>query len=212
MSLLEQDHQEGAGVRERYEVYKNTTMYENVTRARPPMSQLPIVWPSQARPFQACYESTTSSDCTQWLNLSKLQQRQLLCPSSYGCSGRVGSSGCQWCKISYQRYDQPEWRVASYQRYECKNDLCGYALNQCLDDLCGRWPMWTITYVVYLHVGNIFRSNIYLCFVHLSRNEVIISRASLDGVESERLVGRNRAHSSFVQASALLSVLVRVTG
>ena len=28
MSLLEQDHQEGAGVRERYEVYKNTTIYE----------------------------------------------------------------------------------------------------------------------------------------------------------------------------------------
>ena len=33
MSLLEQDHQEGAGVQERYEVYKNTTMYENVMKA-----------------------------------------------------------------------------------------------------------------------------------------------------------------------------------
>ena len=72
--------------------------------------------------------------------------------------------------------------------------------------------MWTITYVVYLHVGNIFRSNIYLCFVHLSRNEVIISRASPDGVESEQLIGCNRARSSLVQTSALLSVLVRVIG
>ena len=43
MSLLEQNHQEGVGVREYYEVYKNTTMYENVTRARLPISQLPIV-------------------------------------------------------------------------------------------------------------------------------------------------------------------------
>ena len=32
-----------------------------------------------------------------------------------------------------------------------------------------------ITYVVYLHIENIFRSNIYLCFVYLSRNEIIIS-------------------------------------
>ena len=31
----------------------------------------------------------------------------------------------------------------------------------------------------------------YLCFVHLLRNEVIISQVSLDGVESEWLVGRN---------------------
>ena len=34
------------------------------------------------------------------------------------------------------------------------------------------------------------------------RNEVIISRASLDGVESERSVGRNRVRSSLVQTSA----------
>ena len=52
----------------------------------------------------------------------------------------------------------------------------------------------------------------YLCFVHLSRNEVIISRASLDGVEFERSVGRNRTRSSLVQTSASSSVLVRVTG
>ena len=31
MSLLEQDHQEGAGVRARYKEYKNTTMYESLT-------------------------------------------------------------------------------------------------------------------------------------------------------------------------------------
>ena len=35
------------------QVYENATMYENATRVQPPMSQLPIVWPSQARPFQA---------------------------------------------------------------------------------------------------------------------------------------------------------------
>ena len=44
------------------------------------------------------------------------------------------------------------------------------------------------------------------------RNEVIISRASLDGVESERSVGRNCTRSSLVQSSASLSVLVRITG
>ena len=43
MSLLEQDHQKGAGIQKRYEVYKNTTIYNNVTRARPLMSQLLIV-------------------------------------------------------------------------------------------------------------------------------------------------------------------------
>ena len=32
MSLLEQDHQEGAGVRERYEMYKNTATYKNATQ------------------------------------------------------------------------------------------------------------------------------------------------------------------------------------
>ena len=32
MSLLEQDHQEGAGVRERYETYKNATIYKNETQ------------------------------------------------------------------------------------------------------------------------------------------------------------------------------------
>ena len=43
MSLLKQDYQEGTGIRECYEVYKNTTMYENIIRARFLMSQLPIV-------------------------------------------------------------------------------------------------------------------------------------------------------------------------
>ena len=33
-------------------------------------------------------------------------------------------------------------------------------------------------------------------------NEVIISRASLDGMESKRLIGRNRVRSSLVQTSA----------
>ena len=44
----------------------------------------------------------------------------------------------------------------------------------------------------------------YPCFAHLSRNEVIISRASLDGMESERSVGRNRARSSLVQDISLV--------
>ena len=38
----------------------------------------------------------------------------------------------------------------------------------------------------------------YLCFVYLLKNEVIISRASLDDVEFERSVGHNRIRSSFV--------------
>ena len=32
MSLLEQDHQEGAGIRERYETYKNAAIYKNETQ------------------------------------------------------------------------------------------------------------------------------------------------------------------------------------
>ena len=52
----------------------------------------------------------------------------------------------------------------------------------------------------------------YLCFVHLSRNEVITSRVSLDGMEFERLVERNQTCSSLVQTSALSLVLVRITG
>ena len=71
------------------QVYKNATKYKNSTNAWTPMSQLSIVWPSQARPFQACYKSTTSSDYTRWLNLSKLRQHQLLHPSSYGCLWRI---------------------------------------------------------------------------------------------------------------------------
>ena len=32
MLLLEQDHQEGVDVRERYEMYKNTAIYKNATQ------------------------------------------------------------------------------------------------------------------------------------------------------------------------------------
>ena len=85
-------------------VYKNATKYKNVRKARPPISQLPIVWPSQTRPFQACYESITSSDCTWWFILSKLRQRQFLRPSSYGCLGHAWTSDCQWYAASYWRY------------------------------------------------------------------------------------------------------------
>ena len=42
-----------------------------------------------------------------------------------------------------------------------------------------------------------------MCFAYLSRNEVIISQVSLDGVESKRSVGRNRVCSPLVQTSAL---------
>ena len=49
----------------------------------------------------------------------------------------------------------------------------------------------------------------YLCFVHLLKNEVIISQSSLDSVESELLVGCNR-HSSLVKTLALSLVLVRI--
>ena len=52
----------------------------------------------------------------------------------------------------------------------------------------------------------------YLCFVYLSRNEIIISWASVDGVEFERLVGCKQTCSSLVQTSASSLVLVQVTG
>ena len=32
MSLIEHDYQEGAVIQERYEEYKNTTIYKNITR------------------------------------------------------------------------------------------------------------------------------------------------------------------------------------
>ena len=159
-------------------------------------------------PYSAKTLSVTPNDLhPPWLDL---WQSQLLRPPSYGCSWHAQASGCQRCKINYQQKDQPDGRLASYQQYKCENDLCDCSLNQCLDDLCGRWPVWTITYVDYLRIGNIFRSNIYLCFVYLSRNEVIISRASLDGIESERSVRRNRACSSLMKTSAWSSLLVRV--
>ena len=50
----------------------------------------------------------------------------------------------------------------------------------------------------------------YLCFVYLSRNEIIISRASLDSIESKRLVRHNQACFSLVQTLALSLVLIRV--
>ena len=56
-----------------------------------------------------CYESNISSDCTQWLNLSKLRQFQLLGPPSHDCSWRIQTSSCQ--------------RAISYQRYKYNNDL-----------------------------------------------------------------------------------------
>ena len=58
----------------------------------------------------------------------------------------------------------------------------------------------------------IFGYGNYLCFVHLSKNEIIISRVSLDRVEFDWLVRGNQTRSSLVQTSALSSVLVRVTG
>ena len=51
----------------------------------------------------------------------------------------------------------------------------------------------------------------YLYYAYLLRNKVIISQASLDGVESKQLVGHNRVHSSLVQMSATSSVFIRVT-
>ena len=53
--------------------------------------------------------------------------------------------------------------------------------------------------------------NNYLCFIHMLKNEVIISQTSLDGMEFERSVGRNWIRSSLVQISVLLLVLVRIT-
>ena len=77
-----------------------------------------------------------------------------------------------------------------------------------LANLCSYWPVWTITYVVYLHVGNIFRLNIYLQIVHLSRYEVIILERHLVA-RSDRSVGCNQTFS-LVKTSALSLVLVRV--
>ena len=83
------------------------------------------------------------------------------------------------------------------------------SLHRCLlANLCGCLPVRTITYVVYLHDGNIFCSNIYLQIVHLSRYEVIILECHLV-TKCDRSVGCNQT-SSLVKTSASSLVLVRV--
>ena len=125
------------------QMYKNATKYKNVTKPRPPMLQLPIVWLSQARLFQPCYESINSSDYTRWLNLSKLRQRQLLRPSSYGCSGHAWTSDCQQCASSYQWY---KYNDDLSEGLLVINDMSAKK-TFVIDDLYGRWPVWLMTYV-----------------------------------------------------------------
>ena len=101
LSLQEQDHQEGAGVRERYETYKNAAIYKNETQLEFEFDLrcLPIVRPSQARPFQA-------SPC----------EHHLLRPPSHDCLWRVRTGGYQlwtiqptWVKGCQLSTIQPTW-------------------------------------------------------------------------------------------------------
>ena len=48
-----------------------------------------------------------------------------------------------------------------------------------------------LNFLLSMQSESIFGCRNYLCFAHLLRNEVIMSQASLDGVESERLVRCN---------------------
>ena len=80
MSLLEQDHQEGAGVNERYEMYEMYEMYEIYEIA----DALPVT-PDGLHP--------------RWLDL---QQSQLLRPPGYDCLWRVRTGGCQLSTIRVQ--------------------------------------------------------------------------------------------------------------
>ena len=77
-------------------------------------------------------------------------------------------------------------------------------------------PMYSTTYtldsLLPMQLEDISGCKNHLYFVHLSRNEIIISQTSLDGVEFERLVGRNQTRSFLMQISASSSVLVKVTG
>ena len=61
------------------------------------------------------------SDCTRWLNLSKLRQRQLLGSPSHDCSWRVQTGGCRLSTIRVQW--RLEWRVISYQWYEYNDNM-----------------------------------------------------------------------------------------
>ena len=74
-----------------------------------------------------------------------------------------------------------------------------------------RWQgRITLDFLLSMQSEDIYGYENYLCFTHLSRNEVIISWASLDGVKSERSVGHNRVRSFLLQMSTSSLVLVRV--
>ena len=76
-------------------------------------------------------------------------------------------------------------------------------------------PMYLTTYILNSSLPTkskgVFGCENYFCFVYLSKNKVIITQASLDSVEFERMVGCNQTCFSLVQMSVLLSVLNIVT-
>ena len=106
VSLLEHDHYEGAGVRERYKMYK---IYEEDIRKYRTNGKYPTPYPNQslfwylrptmASPCSAEALPVTSNGLHLWW--PDLWQSQLFRPLSHSCSWRARTSGCQ-------QYNWPE--------------------------------------------------------------------------------------------------------
>ena len=73
--------------------------------------------------------------------------------------------------------------------------LCKMVACCLLDNLSGCWPVWTNTYVVYLHVRNIFRSNIYLRLSACQGMQLSSSIVTVNDKEVELTVGHNERPS-----------------
>ena len=79
-----------------------------------------------------------------------------------------------------------------------ENDFSPYALISLRTRLPTDLSPYTLNSLLSTQLESISGCGNYLCFVYLLKNEVIISQASLDGVEFERLVRRNRTCSSLM--------------
>ena len=97
-------------------------------RVRPLLSQLSIVWPSQAWPFQAlpyeCQLLHFSSYVYSWhaLVINNTTDLSKGLPIINNISTMMTwVKGCQLSTIQVQW--RPEWRVASYRRYKYNDDL-----------------------------------------------------------------------------------------
>ena len=84
--------------------------------------------------------------------------------------------------LTYDRANSPALQATTFRDahrwgifISAKLLLAIYLITYVITNLCGCWPVSMITYVVYLYIRNIFRSDIYLWIVHLSKYDVLSS-------------------------------------